>query len=61
MSISLSLIPPEVVNRLKGGIVLILWGAGSSPENVQEFSQEVSTHQCSRVVVEHFERLKLCK
>nr|SVE76700.1 EOG090X0FGQ [Daphnia longispina] len=52
-------IPHPRITTLKGGIVLILWGAGSSPENVQQFSQEVSTHQCSRVVVEHFERLKL--
>ncbi|XP_046458104.1 anamorsin homolog [Daphnia pulex] len=54
---SISIIPPEVVSRLKDATVLILWGPGSSPEDVQKFSQELSSQQCNRVVVEHFERL----
>lgn len=58
---SLAKIPSEVLNRLKDGTVLVLWGAGSSPEDVQRFSQELSTQQCSRIIVEHFERLILCK
>nr|SVE80435.1 EOG090X0FGQ [Daphnia magna] len=56
---SLAKIPSEVLNRLKDGTVLVLWGAGSSPEDVQRFSQELSTQQCSRIIVEHFERLIL--
>ncbi|XP_057379891.1 anamorsin homolog [Daphnia carinata] len=56
---SLATIPSEALNRLKDGTVLVLWGAGSSPEDVQRFSQELSTQQCSRVIVEHFERLIL--
>lgn len=58
---SISIIPPEVVSRLKDATVLILWGPGSSPEDVQKFSQELSSQQCNRVVVEHFERLVVCK
>nr|SVE73872.1 EOG090X0FGQ [Daphnia atkinsoni] len=52
-------IPSEALGRLKNGTVLVLWGPGSSPEDVQRFSQELSTHQCNRVIVEHFERLIL--
>lgn len=54
-------IPSEVLGRLKNGTVLVLWGPGSSPEDVQRFSQELSTYQCNRVIVEHFERLIFCR
>nr|SVE74495.1 EOG090X0FGQ [Daphnia barbata] len=56
---STTAIPSQAVNRLKNGTVLVLWGTGSSPDNVQRFSQELSSYQCTRVVVEHFERLIL--
>lgn len=58
---SVAMIPVEVQDKLKDRTVLVLWGPSTQPEDVQRFSQELSTHQCNRVTVEHFERLILCR
>nr|CAG4649748.1 EOG090X0FGQ [Scapholeberis mucronata]SVE93933.1 EOG090X0FGQ [Scapholeberis mucronata] len=52
-------IPKDLVGSLRDKNVLVLWGPGCQPENVQKCSQELgSTHQC-KIVVEHSQRLAL--
>ena len=61
LEMSVAMISVEVQNKLKDSTVLVLWGPGTKPEDVQSFTQGLTTHSCNRVVVEHFERLVMCK
>lgn len=54
-------IPVDVLDNLKDKSILVLWGPGSEPQVVQQFSQELKTRECHSVIVEHFERLVVCK
>nr|CAG4637413.1 EOG090X0FGQ [Ceriodaphnia reticulata]SVE73244.1 EOG090X0FGQ [Ceriodaphnia reticulata] len=42
---SVAIIPVEVQDKLKDGKVLVLWGPGTQPEDVQSFSQELGAYK----------------
>lgn len=52
---------PEDVGELKDKVVLVVWGPGTSGDDLKRFSEDLSSQQCSVVIVENAERLSMCK
>lgn len=57
----MALIPESVPQNLSGKVVLIVWGPGNSTDELQRISEELRARQCGQVVMEHVERLLVCK
>lgn len=51
---------PKSVQDLDGKVVLVIWGADSSPSNLQQFAEDIKSKSCSNVLIENVDRLLLC-
>jgi len=50
---------PKSVQDLDGKVVLVIWGADSSPSDLQQFAEDIKSKSCSNVLIENVDRLLL--